>query len=175
MTFGAALKTCLRKFFVFSGRASRAEFWWFVFLYIMLCLTNNVLIRIVRIIGHTAPSLTLTLLAALTLESLVAVAILIPLVAAQTRRLHDVGYSGWWLLVCVGLWLAGGLLVSGAAPHPAMDGHPAIPVNVILLWSGIAVGGTGTIGDFWLLFKSACRGQSGANKYGTPPAVRWGD
>ncbi len=30
MTFPGAIKTCLRKYAVFSGRATRAEFWWWV-------------------------------------------------------------------------------------------------------------------------------------------------
>ena len=30
MGFVDAIKTCLAKFFVFSGRAVRSEYWWFV-------------------------------------------------------------------------------------------------------------------------------------------------
>ena len=29
MTFPTAIRTCLRKYFTFSGRASRSEYWWF--------------------------------------------------------------------------------------------------------------------------------------------------
>ena len=29
MTFGESVSTCLKKYFVFKGRASRSEYWWF--------------------------------------------------------------------------------------------------------------------------------------------------
>jgi uncharacterized membrane protein YhaH (DUF805 family) len=33
MSFPEAIKTCLRKYAVFGGRASRSEFWWFALAY----------------------------------------------------------------------------------------------------------------------------------------------
>ena len=33
MGFGQAIGTCFRKYVTFSGRAARAEFWWFVLLW----------------------------------------------------------------------------------------------------------------------------------------------
>jgi uncharacterized membrane protein YhaH (DUF805 family) len=33
MSFPEAIKTCLRKYAVFEGRASRSEFWWFALAY----------------------------------------------------------------------------------------------------------------------------------------------
>ena len=29
MTFGESISVCLKKYFVFEGRASRSEYWWF--------------------------------------------------------------------------------------------------------------------------------------------------
>ena len=38
MSFARGIKTCLRKYLHVRGRASRAEFWWFVLLYALLLL-----------------------------------------------------------------------------------------------------------------------------------------
>ena len=35
MTFQTAIRTCFSKYFTFSGRASRSEYWWF-FLFLIL-------------------------------------------------------------------------------------------------------------------------------------------
>jgi len=36
MSFGESISTCLSKFFVFTGRASRPEYWWFYLFTILL-------------------------------------------------------------------------------------------------------------------------------------------
>jgi uncharacterized membrane protein YhaH (DUF805 family) len=51
-----------------SGRASRSEYWWFVF-------PGDLL------------------------QSLFGIATFIPGIALGIRRMHDIGKSGWWLLV----------------------------------------------------------------------------
>ena len=69
---------------------------------------------------------------------------LVPMVAVQVRRLHDLGVSGWWYL--------GYLVVGGLAP--------AIP-NV-----GDSLNGLITIGWIvWMFFP----GTQGANRFGDDP------
>lgn len=36
MGFVEAIKTCLAKYFVFSGRAARSEYWWFVLFVVLV-------------------------------------------------------------------------------------------------------------------------------------------
>lgn len=79
MNFGQAISTCFAKYAAFSGRASRAEFWWF-FLFQVLALV--------------AASLVSDLL-----YGLVSLGLLLPGLAVGTRRLHDIGKSGWWQLI----------------------------------------------------------------------------
>ncbi len=80
MTFQQSVVTCLQKYFVFSGRASRSEFWWFQ---LFLCIVNVAL----SATGFTA------------LQSLAGLAFMMPSLAAACRRLHDSGRTGWWLLL----------------------------------------------------------------------------
>lgn len=109
MTFFEAIRVCLIKYAEFSGRATRAEFWWFA-LFVSLGVTA---------LAYVSESLGGALL----------IALLLPLLAAGTRRLRDSGRSGWWqlfLLVPVaGLVLVGILwALPPASPRPD-DAPPA--------------------------------------------------
>ena len=79
MGFGEAIKTCLSKFADFGGRATRAEFWWFMLFYFIVSVVT----------GFAGPFV----------SALVALALLLPTLGVQVRRLHDIGRSGWWILV----------------------------------------------------------------------------
>jgi len=82
MNFSQAISTCMSKYVTFSGRASRSEFWWF-FLFTVI-LTSG-----------------LALVGAGILSDLVSLAITLPALASGSRRLHDVGKSGWWQLLAL--------------------------------------------------------------------------
>ena len=79
MNFGQAISTCLSKYAGFSGRASRPEFWWFFLFQILVSVAASML-------GET-------------LAALVSLGLLLPALAVGTRRLHDIGKSGWWQLI----------------------------------------------------------------------------
>jgi len=87
--FGAAIKQGLRNGFVYRGRASLSAYWWFLlFLLIVSALTS------ISIAITSATSAYLALL-------IVVVSLYLTLVwlALVVRRLHDVGKSGWWVLI----------------------------------------------------------------------------
>jgi len=75
----------LKKYAVFSGRARRKEFWMFNLFSFLICIG---LIIIESIIG--TPGL---------LTMVYSLAILLPAIGVSIRRLHDIGKSGWWLLI----------------------------------------------------------------------------
>lgn len=77
--------TVLKKYAVFSGRARRSEFWYFTLF--------NVLITIVLAIVD----LETTRVGLLT--ALYGLAVMIPGLAVEVRRLHDTNRSGWWLFI----------------------------------------------------------------------------
>ena len=90
MTFFEAVKTALSKYAVFSGRARRKEFWYF--------LLFNVLVGF--IIGFLGAFMQKPK-AMTVLSTLFTLAFLLPSIAAAVRRLHDTGRSGWWYLLAV--------------------------------------------------------------------------
>lgn len=67
-----------------SGRASRSEYWWFVLFTVIATAVAGVLD---------------VLLPGDLLQTLLGLATLIPGIALGVRRMHDIGKSGWWLLI----------------------------------------------------------------------------
>ena len=81
----------LKKYATFSGRAQRAEYWWFY-------LISTLIIIGLSLIDQATGTLDEETGVGL-LNSLYSLAILIPSIAVGVRRLHDTGRSGWWLLI----------------------------------------------------------------------------
>lgn len=69
----------LKKYTVFTGRAHRAEFWWFVLFNIIVSMVLGWIWQF--------------------LSTLYGLAVLLPAIGVGIRRLHDTGRSGWWLLL----------------------------------------------------------------------------
>ena len=107
MPFFQAIRTCLRRYADFRGRATRAEFWWW-------CLGCG-------LVAGMMNSLQAALIVSATLEwwpenwgfgpwallafavaqagRFVNLAIILPSLAVTSRRLHDIGRTGWWQLL----------------------------------------------------------------------------
>lgn len=84
-----AIKTCFKKYAEFNGRATRSEFWWFGLFCLIVPFAFG---RIGRNIGYDALEV---------VSDIFSLAILIPSWAVGSRRLHDVGRSGWWQLLAL--------------------------------------------------------------------------
>lgn len=98
MGFGKAIATCFRKYAVFSGRASRSEYWFFV-LFQLLLLIGLMIVDGLAFRGSVAVFTTLAWLM-----------LLLPGFAVTVRRLHDIDMSGWWILISF-VPLIGGILL----------------------------------------------------------------
>jgi uncharacterized membrane protein YhaH (DUF805 family) len=72
-------------YFDFNGRARRAEFWWFALVYLIIA----IVLGVIQSILHIGSLLT----------GLLGLALLLPNLGVQARRLHDIGRSGWWILI----------------------------------------------------------------------------
>ena len=89
MSFSTAIRTCLRKCADFGGRAQPAELWWFV----LLVVVGFVATRTIDAVLGTEKG------GDGALASATLLLVLLPLLAAGARRLHDAGLSAWWLLI----------------------------------------------------------------------------
>ena len=74
----------LKNYATFTGRARRSEYWYF-FLF-------NVIISFV--LGFIGGLMEIPVIA-----NIYSLAVLIPAIAVGVRRMHDVGKSGWFLLI----------------------------------------------------------------------------
>ena len=81
----------LKKYAVFSGRARRTEFWYFVLFNIIVTIVLSV---IDRLIGTFSGATNLGIL-----SGIYSLAVLIPTLAVAVRRLHDTDRTGWWILI----------------------------------------------------------------------------
>jgi len=135
-----AIRTCLRKWVTFSGRAPRSEYWWF-FLFVMV--TSAILTAVdTALFGGMADDPQSP--AQSPLASLFQLAMFLPLLAAGWRRLHDSGRPGWYLVlpvlvsaVFVLLIMVGAVMVAGSVPHVG-DAAPQGAVEQFA-WAGLSV------------------------------------
>jgi uncharacterized membrane protein YhaH (DUF805 family) len=86
-----AVRTCLSKYVDFSGRARRSEYWWFALFTFLVGIVTGILDAIIGTDYDTGSGGLI--------NTLVSLALLLPSLAVGVRRLHDVGKSGWWILI----------------------------------------------------------------------------
>ena len=130
--FGQAISRGFSNYFTFSGRATRAEYWfWTLF---------STLVQGIPLVGW-----------------LIGLAVLIPSIAVTSRRLHDIGKSAWWMTVWLllggvwVLWSVGfvleviGLEERVPKPRSGILGS-GIPGNIGDL---VGLGGLSCVGEHW--------------------------
>ena len=83
----------LKKYAVFSGRARRKEYWYFVLFNILFAILAGV---IDGVLGTYDPDAGIGLVGVI-----YSLAVLLPGIAVSVRRLHDTDRSGWWLLIAL--------------------------------------------------------------------------
>jgi uncharacterized membrane protein YhaH (DUF805 family) len=164
VSFEAAIKSVLRQYATFRGRAARSEFWyWYLF---------TVLVNIVTTV---VDKLTDATIGFSFVGSIVSLGLLVPTLAVSVRRLHDSNLSGWWLLLPAGAGVAGVVLFFGGlavivAPAffdnvPEGSGlAPALFVGAgLMLLVGVLLG----------LVLMLRRSTPGTNRFGPHPGVPW--
>ena len=101
MNFVESIQTCYKKFFDFSGRASKSEYWWFqlynAIIYVLIFVFQGDLVLLL---------------------SILIIVNLIPVYAVGVRRIHDSDKSGWLVLISliplIGLYIFVLLLQDGS-------------------------------------------------------------
>jgi uncharacterized membrane protein YhaH (DUF805 family) len=163
----------LKNYANFSGRASRAEFWWF-FLFVMLAYMVFWFAMIATIGASVSPAAggqpSFALLGAFGVAGIFMIlfylALLLPMIAVQVRRLHDTDRSGWWLGAFWLMYPVYMVLIFGTSLSNLRSGTAP--------GAGLAIG-SGIFGLVFfvysiVLFVFFClRGTHGANRFGEDP------
>jgi uncharacterized membrane protein YhaH (DUF805 family) len=143
------------KFTILKGRASRAEYWWFMLFGLIVNAATYVLDYLIDnaglIVGKGHGGY-FTVVAA--------VVLILPQITVSVRRLHDVGRAGWWLLVPLVLGAAAG--VSAAMTDGDVGGTGmSLPALALL--------GASVLATLLIFVWSIMRGTPGDNRYGANP------
>jgi len=140
----------------FNGRARRSEYWWFTLAHII----------IVAVLTLLDSSLGLTFGGGESgiLKTIYSFLIFIPSLAVAVRRLHDVGKSGWLLLITYGLIIACAIAMVLSGIATGMAGGNFGLAFIIPVLGIIAVG-------IYMLILFCKEGDHGANKYGADPKL----
>lgn len=81
----------LKKYAVFTGRARRSEYWYFV-------LFNLIISILIGIIDYSIGTFNEETGRGI-FGTIYSLGVLIPAIAVSIRRMHDVGKSGWFILI----------------------------------------------------------------------------
>ena len=159
----------LKRYFEFSGRSRRKEYWMF-FLFTVIC--NVVLSILDGALGLTlgddeATSISNTGV----LAGLFGLATFIPSISVGVRRLHDTNRRGWWLLFPVLTLIVGGLLTGVLVSGVSSDSSGLAGLGGAVL--GLALGAL--IGFVTLLVFYVMDGTPGPNRFGDDPKDPVGD
>jgi uncharacterized membrane protein YhaH (DUF805 family) len=173
----------LKRYAQFSGRSRRMEFWMWVVFVILAVIVLSIVDSLLGLGGSSAmgtgalPGTTgVTGAYANTrggiLTGIFSLAILVPNIAVQVRRLHDTGRSGWWvgafyllyIVFLVGVFALGMSALGAGTPNLAAYG-------VIFGLGGLAF----LIYAIMLLVFFFLPGTTGPNRFGADPKDPGGD
>ncbi len=95
VSFGEALPLFFKNYAAFQGRSSRGAYWWaalaVVLISIAIAIVDAILFSgFVRTSNGNGP-----------ISILFSLVTLVPGIAIGVRRLHDIGRSGWWVLIAL--------------------------------------------------------------------------
>jgi uncharacterized membrane protein YhaH (DUF805 family) len=168
----------LKRYAEFGGRSPRAEFWWF-FLFMMVVYLAMWFVAVGAIGGMAAaqsePSMGMigAFGAAGLFMILFWLALLIPTIAVQVRRLHDLNRSGWWIggfYLLYAIYMAVLLGVLGAGIAAGMEGSPDPTPGTSALFAGTGILALVMMAYGIVLLVFYCLpGTKGANRYGADP------
>lgn len=89
LTFQEAVERAIKvNYCNFDGRASRSEYWWF-------CLFTFVIGAVLGLVFSFSETLSTVV------NGIVSLALLLPGLGLCVRRLHDIGKSGWFVLLAL--------------------------------------------------------------------------
>ena len=128
MSFMDSIDNVIRNFLNFSDRASRSEYWWFqLFFFVTLAIADSIDAMISTTLDGPGDIF----------GTFVFLGLIIPNLAVTVRRFHDIGYSGWYILLVfipylgsiIGLVIIVLMMVDG---QPQINDYGTVPTNTIV-------------------------------------------
>jgi uncharacterized membrane protein YhaH (DUF805 family) len=86
-TFLGALKDGFARYVDFKSRSTRSQFWWWTLWSILISIASGAVDASIGAVDAGPVGLVTSL------------AMFLPSIAVSIRRLHDIGRTGWWLLI----------------------------------------------------------------------------
>ena len=128
MSFFDAIENVFRNFINFSDRASRSEYWWFQLFFFVALATADFIDEMFAITLDGPEDI---------FGSIAFLGLIIPNLAVTVRRLHDLGYSGWFILLVfipclgsiIGLVILVFMMVDGESQ---INVYGTVPTNSIV-------------------------------------------
>jgi uncharacterized membrane protein YhaH (DUF805 family) len=185
MNFVDSVKSGLKNFVNFRGKASRSEFWYWVLFRILLSLVlgtveNAIWPATMATSGDLATDLAAALSAPTPLTSIATLLFFLPDLSVLARRFHDAGFSAKWLLlqlapVIYGVFASIGVVVllNDAVPGQELSSATLMPIIflVIPIFALFAV----VIVAYLIMTTKKSRSFYDGNKYVEPTPLQPGD
>ena len=157
VSFGEAIKLGFNGYVKFSGRSTRAEYWWWFLFY--------------TLVGMGASTLDNAVVPVFSL--IIGLTFFLPNLAVSVRRLHDINRTGWWLfcwflimlvptiIMIVGIFTAFESIWEGNWNDRGSWGILIIGLALTLIASFVTF--------IWCIIWFVKQGDLGPNKYGPDP------
>ena len=155
--FSSCVKAAFRKYCTFRGRATRAEYWYFVLFTFMISLPLGLMDYPYESIAFEDYDTTAWVITGISWAF--TLGILLPSLAVSVRRMHDRGLSGLWILLVAVMQILTNIL-----PLFLLS-EGSLPKLVTLLIFGILFLAFLVTGIF-VVVQSAMDSQKGTNAYG---------
>jgi len=193
MELTQSLKTCMRKYVTFSGRASRSEFWFFILAIFLLSAVASILDSIIfgpqvnmvfKLQQNSSGEMSQSIIqnthyGSGWISNILGILTFLPSISVGWRRMHDIGRPGWYPLALVGIvtaLLAVTLLafqVEVPVSEAARASMPLLPETMMLPRPPAPLIITtilGAFGSFFLIIWWLTRpSQTHSNKFGPNP------
>tara|TARA_B100001964_G_C14036471_1_gene510648 strand:+ start:258 stop:842 length:585 start_codon:yes stop_codon:yes gene_type:complete len=142
--FREAISMAIRNYFIFKGRSTRAEYWWWLVFLILATIPLTIAGLIIPLLGQAFQLFTL-----------------IPSISLTARRLHDIGKSGWWqlwfTLFMFVIWIFFGVSIAIFFILDMGEWVFILPLCISIIAS--------IIGSIWWIVWMCRKSDPGPNKY----------
>jgi uncharacterized membrane protein YhaH (DUF805 family) len=165
----------LKRYFDFSGRSRRKEYWLFTLFIVLASFVVGILDSALGLtFGETEGASSFRSNNGV-LGTIFSLATLIPSISVGVRRLHDVDRTGWWLLFPLITTILG-VLLGGLVGGFGADGGSGGVGGLGGLYGVLIGGAVGVaIGGIVLLVFYCTGGTRGPNRFGSDPKDPVGD